>query len=276
MTARENIELVTFGWVDAVRRSAPERIAPQLAPDIVWQGLLPDLSCGNRDEVLANLRDGPGLLPHVRGFEVASLDEEHVLLAIRLVDVPDLFGVAIPDGELCQVFTIHDGVVRRIDEFPVRDAALAAVRHNTLPPPADPDRPRALVTQVIPILNVTDIGASVAWFETLGWTAGFQWVPDDSDGDPVFGGVTAGGHEVYLCRDDQGERGAWISVFVDDVREVHDRCVAADLDIIHPLTDEPWGIREFRVRHPDGHVLRIGQFADDRRDPVTPSPADQH
>lgn len=259
-TTREHIELVMFGWVDAVRRSAPERIAPQLAPDVVWQGLRPDLSCGNRDEVLANLRDGPDLRRHVSGLEVVSLDGEHVLLAIRLVEVRELFGLALPDGELCQVFTIQDGVIRRIDEFPDRGAAEAAVRDRTLPLPVDGTRPRALVTQVMPILNVADIDASVAWFERLGWTAGFRWTPEDGDGVPTFGGVTAGGQEVFLCRDGQGERGTWISVFVDDVREVHDRCVAAGVDVVHPLTDEPWGIREFHARHPDGHVLRIGQF----------------
>ena len=24
-----------------------------------------------------------------------------------------------------------------------------------------------------------------------------------------------------------------------------------------PPTDEPWGVREMHVRHPDGHVFRI-------------------
>lgn len=259
MTPRDNIELVVFGWVDAVRRGAPERIAPELSPDVVWQGLRPELACGNRDEVLANLRDVIDRVSHVRGFDVAAVDEDHVLLAIRLADVPELFGVALPEGELCQVFTIHDGVVRRIDEFPNQDAALAAVRANGLPPPADSHRPRALVGQVIPILNVTDIVASVTWFQMLGWSAGFQWVPDDGDGRPSFGAVTAGGHEIFLCRDGQGERGTWVSIFVDDVGDVHERCVAAGVDIAYPLTEEPWGVREFHVRHPDGHVLRIGQ-----------------
>jgi hypothetical protein len=31
----DNLELILFGWVDALRRSAPDLIAPRLAPDIV-------------------------------------------------------------------------------------------------------------------------------------------------------------------------------------------------------------------------------------------------
>ena len=26
-----------------------------------------------------------------------------------------------------------------------------------------------------------------------------------------------------------------------------------------PPTDEPWGVREMHVRHPDGHVFRISK-----------------
>jgi len=25
-----------------------------------------------------------------------------------------------------------------------------------------------------------------------------------------------------------------------------------------PPTDKPWGMREFHLRHPDGHVFRVG------------------
>ena len=49
-----------------------------------------------------------------------------------------------------------------------------------------------------------------------------------------------------------------MEIFVDDVDAVHDRCAAAGLDIVRELRDEPWGVREFHLRHPDGHVLRIG------------------
>jgi catechol 2,3-dioxygenase-like lactoylglutathione lyase family enzyme len=50
-----------------------------------------------------------------------------------------------------------------------------------------------------------------------------------------------------------------VSIEVDDVDEVHARAVAAGADIVHPLTDEEWGLRRFFVRDPDGAILNITQ-----------------
>ena len=133
------------------------------------------------------------------------------------------------------------------------------------------------VEQVVPILNVSDIAESVAWFRKLGWHPGFQW--RSTEGGPVdFGAVTEDDNEIFLCRDGQGGRGRgantatggpgadqradqgmWVSIWVDDVDAVHERCVAEGLEITHPPTDEPWNVREFHVRHPDGHVFRISR-----------------
>jgi catechol 2,3-dioxygenase-like lactoylglutathione lyase family enzyme len=133
------------------------------------------------------------------------------------------------------------------------------------------------VEQVIPILNVSDVTESVAWFGKLGWHPGFQWC--STEGGPVdFGAVTVDDREIFLCWDGQGgrgrgantatggpgadqqaDKGAWVAIWVDDVDAVHERCVTEGLDITHPPTDEPWGVRECHVRHPDGHVFRISR-----------------
>jgi len=124
-----------------------------------------------------------------------------------------------------------------------------------------------------PILNVSDIAASFAWFEKLGWTKGWDWGEP-----PTFGGVCSGECEIFLCEGAQGgrgksdlpmtagpdgdesaDRGVWISIWVDDVDEIRARCLAEGLEVTWPPTDEPWGAREMHVRHPDGHVLRIAQ-----------------
>jgi uncharacterized glyoxalase superfamily protein PhnB len=46
---------------------------------------------------------------------------------------------------------------------------------------------------------------------------------------------------------------------VGDVDEIYRHCVEEGLDITFPPTDMPWNLREMHVRHPDGHVFRIGQ-----------------
>ena len=57
----------------------------------------------------------------------------------------------------------------------------------------------------------------------------------------------------------QSDRGVWMSVWVDDVDEVHRQCVAAALDVTFPPTNMPWNVREMHVRHPDGQVFRVSK-----------------
>ncbi|WP_100499650.1 DUF6894 family protein [Geodermatophilus chilensis] len=48
-----------------------------------------------------------------------------------------------------------------------------------------------------------------------------------------------------------------VSIEVDDVDAAHAAAVQAGAEIVHPLTDEPWGVRRFFVRDPDGHVVNV-------------------
>jgi catechol 2,3-dioxygenase-like lactoylglutathione lyase family enzyme len=47
------------------------------------------------------------------------------------------------------------------------------------------------------------------------------------------------------------------SIQVDDVDASHAAAVQAGAEIVYPLTDEPWGVRRFFVRDPDGHVINV-------------------
>lgn len=48
-----------------------------------------------------------------------------------------------------------------------------------------------------------------------------------------------------------------ISIEVDDVDAAYAAAVEAGADIVHPLTAEPWGVRRFFVRDPDGHIVNV-------------------
>ncbi|MDQ2633181.1 MAG: VOC family protein [Pseudomonadota bacterium] len=48
-----------------------------------------------------------------------------------------------------------------------------------------------------------------------------------------------------------------LSIEVDDVDEVYANAEAAGLEIVHPITDEPWGVRRFFVRDPFGKIVNI-------------------
>jgi catechol 2,3-dioxygenase-like lactoylglutathione lyase family enzyme len=47
------------------------------------------------------------------------------------------------------------------------------------------------------------------------------------------------------------------SIQVDDVDASYQAAQAAGAEIVHELTEEPWGVRRFFVRDPDGHVINI-------------------
>jgi catechol 2,3-dioxygenase-like lactoylglutathione lyase family enzyme len=48
-----------------------------------------------------------------------------------------------------------------------------------------------------------------------------------------------------------------LTVEVTDVDEVHAIAVKRGLQIVHPLTDESWGVRRFFVVEPNGLILNI-------------------
>ena len=129
------------------------------------------------------------------------------------------------------------------------------------------------VKSVTPILNVSNVVKSQEWFEALGWRRGFVWQDDDAT-EPSFGSVCTDGAEIFLCLNGQGSRGTimphfpgddvtdgvWMSWWVESPAEVdamHAKAVQLGCTITFPPTDEPWGVREFHLRHPDGHMFRV-------------------
>ncbi|MET0888348.1 MAG: VOC family protein [Mycetocola sp.] len=55
-----------------------------------------------------------------------------------------------------------------------------------------------------------------------------------------------------------------ISVHVgNDVDEAFAEAQRRGYEIVHPLTDEPWGVRRFLVRDPDGNVINIVSHRDE-------------
>ena len=75
----------------------------------------------------------------------------------------------------------------------------------------------AKLEQVTPILRVADVTTSIAYYrDRLGFETSFTY------GDPpTFAGVRRDGVEVFLCRDEQGNPGTWMSLWVDDVDALH-------------------------------------------------------
>lgn len=120
-----------------------------------------------------------------------------------------------------------------------------------------------------PILNVSNMAESFAWFEKLGWKKLWDWGQP-----PTFGAVGCGQVEIFLCLGAQGSRGGplpqharddtggvWMSWFLPspaDVDAAHALALSHAMTVTRPPQDEPWNVREFHLRHPDGHTFRVG------------------
>ncbi|OGU13610.1 MAG: glyoxalase [Gemmatimonadetes bacterium RIFCSPLOWO2_12_FULL_68_9] len=48
-----------------------------------------------------------------------------------------------------------------------------------------------------------------------------------------------------------------VTVEVADVDAVHAEAVRRGAEVVYPLTDEPWGVRRFFLRDPNGVVLNV-------------------
>jgi catechol 2,3-dioxygenase-like lactoylglutathione lyase family enzyme len=60
---------------------------------------------------------------------------------------------------------------------------------------------------------------------------------------------------------------AQLTVEVADVDAVHAEALRRGLEVVHPLTDEPWGVRRFFVKDPNGVVVNVVSH---RGDATTP------
>lgn len=111
-------------------------------------------------------------------------------------------------------------------------------------------------SETIPNLHVDDIEAAGAFFgDVLGLThqeMGLDWVTrwvDDESGAAV----------QLVTQDATAPEDSVVTVKVDDVEAAYAAAQTAGHEIVHPLTDEPWGITRFFVRAPGGAVINVAQ-----------------
>ncbi len=103
-------------------------------------------------------------------------------------------------------------------------------------------------------LRVADIEAAKSFYTgflglsseefNLGWVARFT--------SPDTGAIVQ-----VLTRDATAPEDPAVSVHTLDVDTAYQEAQDSGYEIVHPLTTEPWGVRRFFVRAPDGTVLNI-------------------
>ncbi|WP_025272465.1 VOC family protein [Haloglycomyces albus] len=111
------------------------------------------------------------------------------------------------------------------------------------------------IKRVVPNVQVDDMERSRAFYRSLGFTEvmNLGWIVTLASPDQA----TA---QISLFTDDKtGPVVPDVSIEVTNVDELYAESIAANADIVHPLTDEDWGVRRFFVRSPDGQVANILQ-----------------
>jgi predicted enzyme related to lactoylglutathione lyase len=111
-------------------------------------------------------------------------------------------------------------------------------------------------TRIMANLRVADVDAAKRFYTeylglsteefNMGWVARFT-SPD------------TGATVQLVTRDAAASEDPVISVHTDDVEDAYEEAQELGYEIVHPLATEPWGVRRFFVRAPDGNVINILQ-----------------
>lgn len=135
-TPQSNIEIIFSDWLDALRRRDLDVLAARLSPEVTHRGVRPDLDCADREAVLKNARSRARQLPDVEAIELVAAGDR-VILSVRAATV----GMPLTQDEdqdarrglASIVFTLRDGLITAIQDYPSRaDAMRAAGAAETL------------------------------------------------------------------------------------------------------------------------------------------------
>jgi uncharacterized glyoxalase superfamily protein PhnB len=105
-----------------------------------------------------------------------------------------------------------------------------------------------------PVLEVSDVSRAIAYYrDVFGLSPSWMW-------EDRIGGVHTdhSSIEIYVSRAEQPSPSR-LAVFVDDADAAHERYRTAGAEIVDELKTQPWGLRGFTVRDPDGNLVDVAQ-----------------
>jgi catechol 2,3-dioxygenase-like lactoylglutathione lyase family enzyme len=109
------------------------------------------------------------------------------------------------------------------------------------------------VRRVMPVLSVADLAASrEAYVQVLGLreVMNLGWIVTLADDELR--------HQVSLMtKDATAPVNPNVSIEVDDVDAAYRAAVDAGLKIVHPLSDEEWGVRRFFFADAAGNIVNV-------------------
>jgi predicted enzyme related to lactoylglutathione lyase len=110
------------------------------------------------------------------------------------------------------------------------------------------------------VIAVPDLRRSAAFYRDV---LGFEIKEMGDPGWRMFARddcrIMAGQCPDALRPADIGDHSYFAYLVTDDIDAYYERVTSAGTEIIKPLVNEPWGMREFGLRTIDGHRMMIGQ-----------------
>ncbi|EPX55278.1 Lactoylglutathione lyase [Cystobacter fuscus DSM 2262] len=114
-------------------------------------------------------------------------------------------------------------------------------------------------TRIMANLHVADVEAAKSFYTdylglrteefNMGWVARYT-SPD------------TGANVQLVTRDASAPENPVISIHTDDIEGAYEEALRLGYEIVHPITTEPWGVRRFLLRAPDGNVINIVRHRD--------------
>jgi predicted enzyme related to lactoylglutathione lyase len=114
-------------------------------------------------------------------------------------------------------------------------------------------------TRIMANLRVVDVDAAKGFYTgylglsteefNLGWVARYT-SPD------------TGANVQLVTRDATSPEDSVISIHTPDVEGAYEEAQELGYEIVKPIATEPWGVRRFLVRAPDGNVINIVNHRD--------------
>ena len=109
------------------------------------------------------------------------------------------------------------------------------------------------------VIAVRDLALSASFYrDVLGFTVremgdpGWRWIERDDCA------ILAGECRDAMRPADLGDHSYFAYVEVSGIDALHAEFVGRGVELVKPLRDEPWGMREFGIRTVDGHRMMFG------------------
>jgi len=120
------------------------------------------------------------------------------------------------------------------------------------------DKEPSSLSHIAPVFRATDLAASIAYYrDKLLFETRFEW--QDSADEPMRYAIL-GRDEIELHLTASPDVHSSVAYcFVANVAGYHGAVQAAGANITEAIADQPWEMREFETKDPDGNVLIFGE-----------------